>query len=94
MSARIAIVVAALVAVSSTLAAQWPSYPTPDVPRDPATDRRFMQLWFVEGAPESAWSTVESDAKAFDASGLGQIVFASPWKPTLPGTDTYTDQLW
>ena len=35
MSARIVIMVAALVAVSSSLAAQWPSYPTPDVPRDP-----------------------------------------------------------
>ena len=34
MSARIVIVVAAFVAVSSTLAAQWPSYPTPDVPRN------------------------------------------------------------
>ena len=32
MSARIAVVIAAL--ASSTLAAQWPSYPTPDVPRD------------------------------------------------------------
>ena len=35
MSARIVIVVAVFVAVSSSLAAQWPSYPTPDVPRDP-----------------------------------------------------------
>jgi hypothetical protein len=34
MSVRIAIVVGAIVAVSSTLGAQWPSYPTPDVPRD------------------------------------------------------------
>src|SRR5262245_9318136 len=32
MSARIAIVIAVL--ASSTLAAQWPSYPTPGVPRD------------------------------------------------------------
>jgi hypothetical protein len=35
MSARMVIVVAAFVAVSYSLAAQWPSYPTPDVPRDP-----------------------------------------------------------
>jgi len=34
MSARIAIVIAALVVVSATVTAQWPSYPTPDVPRD------------------------------------------------------------
>jgi hypothetical protein len=34
MPSRIAVVVAALMVVSSTLTAQWPSYPTPDVPRD------------------------------------------------------------
>jgi len=66
----------------------------PDVPRDPATHRRFMQLWFVDDKPESVWSTVESSAKAFEASGLGHVVFASPFKPTIVGTDTYTDQLW
>ena len=66
----------------------------PDVPRDPATARRFMQLWFVDDAPESVWSTVQETAKAFEGSGLGRIVFASPFKPTLPGTDKYTDQLW
>ena len=66
----------------------------PDVPRDPATKVRFMQLWFVEDAPEKAMKTMESTAKAFDASGLGSIVFASPFKPTVVGTDTYTDQLW
>ena len=64
------------------------------MPRDPATHRRFMQLWFVDDKPESVWSTVESTAKEFGASGLGRIVFASPFKPTIVGTDTYTDQLW
>jgi hypothetical protein len=35
MSARSGVVVPAfVVVVSATLAAQWPSYPTPDVPRD------------------------------------------------------------
>jgi hypothetical protein len=32
---RTAAVIAMLVTMSSLLAAQWPSYPTPDVPRDP-----------------------------------------------------------
>jgi len=32
---RTAAVIAMLVAMSSLVAAQWPSYPTPDVPRDP-----------------------------------------------------------
>jgi hypothetical protein len=66
----------------------------PDVPRDPATNRRFMQLWFVEDGPTSAWSTVEQLAKDFNESGLGSIVFASPFKTTIPGTDRYTDELW
>jgi hypothetical protein len=64
----------------------------PDVPRDPATNRRFMQMWFAEDA--SGFDVVQSVAKEFDGSGLGSIVFASPFKTTIPGTDTYTDQLW
>jgi hypothetical protein len=31
---------------------------------------------------------------AFSSAGLGSIVFASPFLATVPGTDTYTDQLW
>ena len=27
------------------------------------------------------------------AGGLGTVVFAAPFIPTLPGTDTYVDQL-
>ena len=34
MSARIAVVIAGLAVASATVAAQWPSYPTPDIPRD------------------------------------------------------------
>ena len=33
-------------------------------------------------------------AEDFNESGLGSIVFASPFKTTIPGTDTYTDELW
>ena len=29
-----------------------------------------------------------------EASGLGRVVFASPWMPTVVGTDRYTDELW
>lgn len=65
-----------------------------DVPRAADIDRRFMQLWFVDDGPDSVWDTVRSVASAFDDSGHGSIVFASPFKPTVPGTDTYTDQLW
>jgi hypothetical protein len=36
----------------------------------------------------------EEQAAAVEASGLGRVVWASPFIPTIPGTDTYTDQLW
>jgi hypothetical protein len=29
-----------------------------------------------------------------EKSGLGRVLFASPFLITVPGTDTYTDQLW
>jgi hypothetical protein len=29
-----------------------------------------------------------------EESGMGRVVFASAFRPTIPGTDTYTDQLW
>jgi hypothetical protein len=31
--------------------------------------------------------------KAIEESGIGQIAIASPFIPTIVGTDTYTDQL-
>ena len=30
----------------------------------------------------------------FEESGLGRLLFVSPFRSTVPGTDTYTDQLW
>ena len=33
-------------------------------------------------------------AKEVEASGLGRVAFASPFRATVFGTDTYTDQLW
>ena len=65
-----------------------------DVPRDEAKDR-FCHLYFVEGDPVAIWD--EQFASLGDdlaATGLGTVVFASPFLATVPGTDTYTDQLW
>jgi hypothetical protein len=65
-----------------------------DVPRDEAADR-FCHLYFVEGDPVEIWD--EHFAGLGDdlaATGLGKVVFASPFIATVPGTDTYTDQLW
>jgi hypothetical protein len=65
-----------------------------DVPRDEAADR-FLQLYFVDGDPLATWDEGFAGLDAdFAASGLGRIAFGSPFLATVPGTDTYTDQLW
>ena len=65
-----------------------------DVPRDEAKDR-FCHLYFVDGDPVEIWD--KQFARLGDdlaTTGLGTVVFASPFISTVPGTDTYTDQLW
>ena len=64
-----------------------------DVPRIEGDDRRFMHLYFTDGPAVDSWSWFEDSAKALEASGKGAVVWASPFLPTIPGTDTYTDQL-
>jgi hypothetical protein len=65
-----------------------------DVPRDTAADR-FLQLYFLEEDPVAVWDERFAGlGDAFGKTGYGRIVFASPFIATIPGTDTYTDQLW
>ncbi len=65
-----------------------------DVPRDTAADR-FCHLYFVDGDPVALWDQqFASLGDDLAATGLGTVVFASPFIATVPGTDTYTDQLW
>jgi hypothetical protein len=65
-----------------------------DVPRDEAADR-FLQLYFLDEDPIAVWDERFAGLDAdFAASGLGTIAFGSPFLGTVPGTDTYTDQLW
>jgi hypothetical protein len=63
----------------------------------PGTDgveRREMQLWFADSEPQNWWPTIESYANDLSTSGNGTVRWASPFIPTIPGTDRYTDQLW
>ena len=32
--------------------------------------------------------------KELEGTGLATLLWAGPFIPTIPGTDTYTDQLW
>jgi hypothetical protein len=65
-----------------------------DVPRDEARDR-YVHLYFLEEDAAAVWDDRFAGlGDEFDAAGLGQVVFASPFRATVPGTDTYTDELW
>ncbi len=66
----------------------------------PGTRQRSLQLLFCGRSPGGAWdastewSRITELCEAIDGSGLAKVVLAAPFKPTVPGTDTYTDQLW
>jgi hypothetical protein len=66
-----------------------------DVPRASASDRRTVLLWFLNTPPEVAWEPVIVEhRRRLEEIGLGTVVAALPFIPTIVGTDTYTDQLW
>jgi len=63
-----------------------------DVPVE--TGDRAVFLSFSIEDPKAIWEgRYVPLAKAIEASGIGTIAIASPFIPTIPGTDTYTDQL-
>lgn len=85
--------------VPSDVAVTFTPIPLPDdVPEDVRGDvgrDRFVQLHFLADDPLVAFDQrFASLGEDLAASGLGEVVFASPFLRTLPGTDTYTDQLW
>lgn len=65
-----------------------------DVPKSGRDEGRLMLLWFLDEEPAARWARFEDHARALDGSGIGTHVWTSPFVPTIPGTDTYTDQIW
>jgi hypothetical protein len=65
-----------------------------DVPREEGVDRRFFWLFFTDGDPAESWASFADEGDALKASGLGTLLWAAPFIPTIPGTNTYTDELW
>ena len=63
-------------------------------PGTDGADRRELQLWFADAEPAEWWAAVGDYADAVAESGTGAVRWASPFIPTVPGTDRYTDQLW
>ena len=51
-------------------------------------------MFFLDGDPADAWERFEAYAAGLAQTGVGNVVFAAPFRPTIVGTDTYTDQLW
>ncbi len=66
-----------------------------DVPRAEGEERRFLQLFFLEAGAEASWDAHFADlSDRYAAGGKAEVLWASPFRPTVVGTDTYTDELW
>ena len=83
---------------SAAICATWSPIPQGAapmaIPLVENTDRLDMQLWFLDREAKADWDRFRDYAKTIAASGLAKVIFASPWLPTVIGTDRYTDQLW
>ncbi|MHB1487208.1 MAG: hypothetical protein ACYCS7_02220 [Acidimicrobiales bacterium] len=65
-----------------------------DVPRTEGADRRFVHLYFIDTDPAELWQEhFAGHGAQLEATGLGRLLWASPFIPTIVGSDTYTDQL-
>ncbi|MGH9138310.1 MAG: hypothetical protein ACRD0G_14910, partial [Acidimicrobiales bacterium] len=56
-------------------------------------ERRVMNLSFTHDSPSKWWDEQHRAADQLAADGVGQVLWTAPFIPTIPGTDTYTDQL-
>lgn len=57
-------------------------------------DTRLTLLWFLEADPRECWDPWFTDLEdKVTESGLGRVELLAPFVPTVPGTDTYVDQL-
>ena len=66
-----------------------------DVPRVSGDDKRMLYLYFLDDDPLAVWDSMFAKHGAdVEQAGLGSVVWAGAFIPTIPGTDTYTDQLW
>jgi hypothetical protein len=56
---------------------------------------RLLVACFLDVDPREVWSSTFTDlGDAVAGSGLGSLGLAAPFIPTVPGTPTYSDQLW
>lgn len=65
-----------------------------DLGTGPGTRSRSLHLLFLRADPRDCWDRVREHCARVEESGLATVRLAAPFVPTIPGTDTYTDQLW
>jgi len=53
-----------------------------------------LHLSFTTASPDTWWDEQRAAAEVLRHEGVGEMLWTAPFIPTLPGTDTYTDQLW
>jgi len=55
---------------------------------------RVAWLHFLDAEPAGVWAESFGDhAARLEAAGVGRLVFASPFRPTIPGSDRYADEI-
>lgn len=54
----------------------------------------LLSLSLSASNPVERWDVWHRAAAQLTADGIGEVLWSAPFVPTIPGTDTYTDQLW
>ena len=74
--------------------------PVPLLPDAPVTQQGqdgledcLLNLSFTTASPATWWDEQRDAASRLRADGIGELLWTAPFVPTVPGTDTYTDQL-
>jgi hypothetical protein len=57
-------------------------------------DGCLLDLAFTTASPDHWWDGQRAAADRLRIDGVGEVLWTAPFVPTIPGTDTFTDQLW
>ncbi|HEX9713775.1 MAG TPA: hypothetical protein VGB52_14630 [Actinomycetota bacterium] len=84
---------------SASLALSFSPIPIPggthdDIPKAGSGPRSLLYLWFCDANPADDWDVFAGLGEHVADGGFARVTFCSPFIPTIPGTDTYTDELW
>jgi hypothetical protein len=67
----------------------------PDAPVTQApVEGHVLNLSFTTDDPTTWWDEQHAAAEQLERDGIGRMLWTAPFIPTIPGTDTYTDELW